>query len=65
MPTIPARSSRALIPEQLPVPSISEFSSIIENLVEQKDEKRIDETAYEIYGLTQEEIDYVESVLNQ
>ena len=51
--------------EQLPVPSISEFSSIIENLVEQKDEKRIDETAYEIYGLTQEEIDYVESVLNQ
>ena len=51
--------------EQLPVPSFSEFSSIIENLVEQKDEKRIDETAYEIYGLTQEEIDYVESVLNQ
>ena len=51
--------------EQLPVPSISEFSFIIEDLVEKKDERGIDETAYEIYGLTQEEIDYVESIMNQ
>ena len=47
--------------EQLPVPFISEFSSLIEELVEQKNEKRIDEIAYKIYGLTYEEIAYVES----
>ena len=47
--------------EQLPVPIMNEFSSFIEELVEQKKEKRIDEIAYEIYGLTQEEIAYVES----
>ena len=51
--------------EQLPVPFTSEYSSLIEELVELKNEKRIDEVAYEIYGLTQEEIDYVESILNQ
>ncbi len=51
--------------EQLPVPFTSEYSSLIEELVELKNEKRIDEVAYEIYGLTQEEIDYVESIMNQ
>ena len=51
--------------EQLPVPFTSEYSSLIEELVELKNEKRIDEVAYEIYGLSQEEIDYVESILNQ
>ena len=50
--------------EQLPVPFTSKYSSLIEELVELKNEKRIDEVAYEIYGLTQEEIDYVESILN-
>ena len=51
--------------EQLPVPFTSKYSSLIEELVELKNEKRIDEVAYEIYGLTQEEIGYVESILNQ
>lgn len=51
--------------EQLPVPFTSKYSSLIEELVELKNEKRIDEVAYDIYGLTQEEIDYVESILNQ
>ena len=50
--------------EQLPVPFTCKYSSLIEELVELKNEKRIDEVAYEIYGLTQEEIDYVESILN-
>ena len=40
-------------------------NKLIEKLVELKNEKRIDEVAYEIYGLTQEEIDYVESIMNQ
>lgn len=47
--------------EQLPVPFICEYSSLIEELVEQKNEKRIDEIAYKIYGLTYDEIAYVES----
>lgn len=51
--------------EQLPVPPISGFSSHIEKLVKQKNMKRIDEITYMIYGLTQEEINYVESILNQ
>ena len=51
--------------EQLPVPFTSKYLFLIEELVELKNEKRIDEVAYEIYGLTQEEIGYVESILNQ
>ena len=51
--------------EQLPVPFTSKYLFLIEELVELKNEKRIDEVAYEIYGLSQEEIDYVESILNQ
>ena len=47
--------------EQVPIPIGSEYKSLIEDYVTSSQENLIDQTAYKIYGLDQEEIDYVES----
>jgi type II restriction/modification system DNA methylase subunit YeeA len=47
--------------EQLPIPVRSEYKHLIEEYVTSGDEKQIDQIAYKIYGLNQEEIDHVES----
>jgi hypothetical protein len=47
--------------EQLPIPVSSEYKHLIEEYVTSANEEQIDRIAYKIYGLNQEEIDYVES----
>ena len=47
--------------EQVPIPIESEYKSLIEDYVTSSNEDLIDQVAYKICGLNQEEIDYVES----
>ena len=47
--------------EQLPVPVDCKFKTIIEEAVSRRDERQIDKIVYAMYGLSSEEIHYVES----
>ena len=47
--------------EQLPVPVDCKFKTIIEEAVSRRDERQIDKTVYAMYGLSSEEIHYIES----
>ena len=47
--------------EQLPVPVDCKFKTIIEEAVNKRDERQIDKIIYIIYGLSSEEIHYIES----
>ncbi len=47
--------------EQLPVPVDCKFKTIIEEAVSRRDERQIDKNVYAMYGLSSEEIHYIES----
>ena len=47
--------------EQLPVPIDCKFKLIIEEAVSRRDERQIDRIVYNMYGLSSEEIRYIES----
>ena len=47
--------------EQLPVPVDCKFKTIIEEAVGRRDERQIDKNVYAMYGLSSEEIHYIES----
>ena len=47
--------------EQLPVPVDCKFKTIIEEAVNKRDERQIDKIIYIMYGLSSEEIHYIES----
>jgi len=47
--------------EQLPVPVDCKFKTIIEEAVSRRDERQIDRIVYDMYGLSSEEIRYIES----
>jgi hypothetical protein len=47
--------------EQLPVPVDCKFKTIIEEAVNKRDERQIDKIIYTMYGLSSEEIHYIES----
>ena len=47
--------------EQLPVPVDCKFKTIIEDAVSRRDERQIDKNVYAMYGLSSEEIHYIES----
>ena len=47
--------------EQLPVPVDCKFKTIIEEAVSRRDERQIDKTVYAMYGVSSEEIHYIES----